>query len=105
MNWKFWKKEREAGVTAAASPARSAPGVEATRAYVDAWTPGVALSVSAAYRAVDYLSDQVAMLPIEPKRWNEAEKRFVNWTERSLWRLLTQRPDGRRTPVHTHPPE
>lgn len=98
MNWKFWKKEREAGVTSAAGPAHSAPGVEATRAYVDAWTPGVALSVSAAYRAVDYLSDQVAMLPIEPKRWNEAEKRFVNWTERTLWRLLTQRPDGRRTP-------
>lgn len=65
---------------------------------VDAGSPGLALTVSAVYRAVDYLGDQVGMLPLLPKRWNEAERRYVDWRERPLWRLLTVRPDGRRTP-------
>lgn len=85
---------------------RSAPSVEAAPpavppsvpSVVDAGSPGLALTVSAVYRAVDYLGDQVGMLPLVPKRWNEAERRFVDWRERPLWRLLTIRPDGRRTP-------
>lgn len=94
MKWKFWK--REASVETPAPGSVKASGAQ--KAYAPASTPWTALTVSAAYRAVDYLSDQVAMLPLLPKRWNQSERRYVDWTERALWRLLTIRPDGRRTP-------
>lgn len=96
MKWKFWKRGTQAAVEQ--SVGASVASGAGRAALLDVSTPWQALTVSAAYRAVDYLSGQVAMLPLRARRWNAAQGRFVDWDTSPLWELLTLSPDGRRTP-------
>ena len=93
VNWKFWKRSGPDEVC----PPPVAPVLPPPRA-VEVLTPESALTVSAAYRAVDYLGSQVGMLTLVPKRLNTAEGRFMVWTDTPLWRLLAVRPSARLTP-------
>lgn len=94
MNWKFWKRSVPEVCPPPVAPQLPPPGGRA----VEAATPESALTVSAVYRAVDYLGSQVGMLTPVPKRLNQSEGRFMVWTDTPLWRLLTVRPSERMTP-------
>lgn len=99
MKWRFWQRSEQGTRRSLVSTPSAGTVVPSggTRAGLVVSTPGQALTVSAVYRAVEYLGGQVAMLPCEPKRLNRAEGRFVDWDGTPLWRVLTVQADARLT--------